>query len=270
MLGLPGPPRRQRAPAASDLQLRIEPVAQGVAEQVEAEHGERDGDAREDRDPRRALGVFRPAPQHQAPGRDRLLHAEAEKRQRRLEQDRLSDGRRHHHQIGREHIGHHVPHDDAGMAEAGCARGVDVGHLPHRQRARPHHPGAARDERYGDGHDHVERAGAEDRHHGQRQDDQRKGHQHVHDAHQDHIETAAEMRAGDPEDQSHRAADEGRDEADQQSRARAVHDTRIEVAAELVGAQPVGGAGCLERWRGNCWRSGRRPSPRRPGPPWRS
>ena len=39
----------------SALQFRIEPVAQAVAEQVEGEHGERDGDAGEHDHPRRGL-----------------------------------------------------------------------------------------------------------------------------------------------------------------------------------------------------------------------
>jgi hypothetical protein len=39
--------------AASAFHLRIEPITQAVAEHVEGEHGERDGEAREDDHPRR-------------------------------------------------------------------------------------------------------------------------------------------------------------------------------------------------------------------------
>src|SRR5713101_5710248 len=64
-------------------QLGVESIAQGVAEEADAEHGERDGEAREDRDPRRRGSVFLGAPlQHQAPGGGRLLHTEAEIRER--------------------------------------------------------------------------------------------------------------------------------------------------------------------------------------------
>ena len=77
-----------------------------------------------------------------------------------------------------------------------------IGRLAHGQRARAHHARAARDERDGDGDDHVLDAGAEDRHHRQRQDDERKRHQHVHDALEDQIEAAAEIGAGHAEDQA--------------------------------------------------------------------
>ena len=73
-------------------QLRIELVADGVAEQAEAEHREADGYPGEDRDPRRAFGIFlRATLQHEAPGGRRLLHAEAEIGQRCLAK---SPGRR--------------------------------------------------------------------------------------------------------------------------------------------------------------------------------
>ena len=64
---------------------RVEDVAQGVAEQVGAEHHEADGDAGEDHQPgRRAHVLGRRLRQHAAPGGMRLGHAEAEERQRRL------------------------------------------------------------------------------------------------------------------------------------------------------------------------------------------
>ncbi len=60
-------------------QFRVEGVAKGVTEQVEPEHREADGNAGPDRHPRRAFGVLLgPSLQHQAPGRGRFLHAEAE------------------------------------------------------------------------------------------------------------------------------------------------------------------------------------------------
>src|SRR5438445_116256 len=78
-------------------QPRIERVAQRIAEEVEPEHGEADGDARCDREPRRALEELHArAAEHETPRRRRLEHAEAEERQRRLEQDRLAEERGHH------------------------------------------------------------------------------------------------------------------------------------------------------------------------------
>src|SRR5215468_6042116 len=70
--------RRARAdtpPGAA--QAGVERVAQGVAQQVRAEHGEADGDAREQDQPRRLLRVLRGRHrQHAAPRRVRLGHAD--------------------------------------------------------------------------------------------------------------------------------------------------------------------------------------------------
>src|SRR5437763_16886404 len=71
-------------------QPRIERVAERIAEQIEGEHGEADRHARENGHPGRRLGELDGrAAQHEAPGRRRLLHAEAEERQRRLGENRL-------------------------------------------------------------------------------------------------------------------------------------------------------------------------------------
>src|SRR5271168_5593032 len=60
-------------------QFGVEGVTEGVAEEAEAEDGQRDREAREDRYPGGRRGVFLGAAlQHQAPGGDRLLDAEAE------------------------------------------------------------------------------------------------------------------------------------------------------------------------------------------------
>ena len=125
------------------------------------------------------------------------------------------------------------------MAEAQRPRRVDIRHLAHRQRACPHDPAAARHQRDGDGDDHVEHAGAEHRHHRQRQDDQREGHQHVEHALEDEVEPAAEIGRADAQHQADQAADDRGAEADDQRRARAVHQAREDVPAELVGAQQV-------------------------------
>src|SRR5690242_17621267 len=59
------------------LELGVEPVAQRIAEQVEGEDGERDGEAREEDHPRRlAVEIRGVARQHEAPGRLGLGDAE--------------------------------------------------------------------------------------------------------------------------------------------------------------------------------------------------
>ena len=73
------------------------------------------------------------------------------------------------------------------VAEAGGARGIHVGHLARRERARAHHARAARHHRRGDGEDHVARAGAEDRDHREGEDDHGKREEHVHHALHDEV-----------------------------------------------------------------------------------
>src|SRR5262249_10095399 len=73
-------------------QAWIERVTQRVAEEVEGEHGQADGETREDRHPGRLLGELHGgATKHEAPRRRRLGHAKAQERQRRLEQDGLPE-----------------------------------------------------------------------------------------------------------------------------------------------------------------------------------
>src|SRR5262252_252385 len=73
-------------------QFWVERVAQCVAEEAEAEDGERNRKTWKDRDPWRGRRVFLGAAlQHQPPGRGRLLHAEAEIGERSFGEDRLAD-----------------------------------------------------------------------------------------------------------------------------------------------------------------------------------
>ena len=74
-----------RRPASQVPLSGVEDVAQRVAEQVGAEHGETDGDAGEDHQPWRGAHVFGcRLRQHAAPRRMRLGDAETQERQARL------------------------------------------------------------------------------------------------------------------------------------------------------------------------------------------
>ena len=77
--------------ASSAAQLGVPGVAQRVAEEVEAQDGQADGQAGKDRQPRRLLHEGAAgAAEHQAPrGRGRL-GADAEEAQRGLDEDRVA------------------------------------------------------------------------------------------------------------------------------------------------------------------------------------
>src|SRR5438105_11135356 len=70
-------------------QRGVEGVAQAVAEQVEAEHGDEDGQAGEGGDPPRRGEELAAFHDHVAPARQRRLGAEAEVTQAGLDEDRL-------------------------------------------------------------------------------------------------------------------------------------------------------------------------------------
>ena len=123
------------------------------------------------------------------------------------------------------------------MAEAAGLRRIDIGDLADLERGRPHHPRASGHEGHDDRQDHVLRAGAEDRHHGQRHDDQRERHEDIHDALEDEVEQAAEIGAGNAQYEAEEAADGRGSKAHKQRRAGAVNDTGIDIAPEHVGAE---------------------------------
>src|SRR5262249_56228989 len=75
-------------------------------------------------------------------------------------------------------VGEYVPP----VTVSGGPRGVDIGHLADGESARADHTGTPRDDGNSDGDDDVYRTRAEDGDDSERQDDQREGHQHVHDA----------------------------------------------------------------------------------------
>jgi len=71
-------------PAVGLLQAGVEGVAEAVAEEVEAEHGDEDGEAWEERDPGVGLDERHVGFQVPAPARRRRLGAEPEEAERRL------------------------------------------------------------------------------------------------------------------------------------------------------------------------------------------
>src|SRR5213594_3028545 len=80
-------------------QAWVERVAQRVAEEVEREDRETDREPGEDRHPRRRLGELDGgSAQHEPPRGRRLRHPEAEKGERRLEEDCLPEVRGEHDQ----------------------------------------------------------------------------------------------------------------------------------------------------------------------------
>src|SRR5438093_2682641 len=233
------PPLQPSRPA----ETRIERVAKSVAEQVRSEHREADRDAREEHQPGRFLRVLGSGHrQHAAPGRIRLGHAEPEERQRGFGQDRAPELRRREHDERPHRVGQDVTKRDPEMPDAERPRRLDVLHLTDREHAGADDARRARDDRDRDRDHHVLHGWPERRRHDERQHQQREALEDVEDALGDEIALAPEVRREQADDAAEDRAGERRQHADDERDARAVHDAAIDVAPQVIAAQPVVGA----------------------------
>src|SRR4029450_5828800 len=124
-------PRETRAEARSS-QPGLEHIAQRVAQQVESQHDDEDGEAGEDPRPRPLRDVsLRGGREHPAPAGDVRRDADAEEAQRRLEDDGEAEIVGGQDQVDGQAVGHDVAHDDARRARADGPGGHDVFHLLH-------------------------------------------------------------------------------------------------------------------------------------------
>ena len=198
--------RKQAARAArASAEPGIERVAQGVAEEIGAQHGDDDGQpGKRDQPPRRAE-VLAALAQHAAPAGRRRLHAQAEEAERRLHDDQLRELEARDHQGGGDHVGGDVAEQDAAAAGAERHRHRDELARLHRQHRDAHqlgvdHPAAQHQ------HDHeVGDARAQQRHERDGEEQVRQRELRLHRAHDDRVDAAA----GPAADQAERDADGG-------------------------------------------------------------
>ena len=101
-----------------DLGARVERVAHAVAQHVEREHGEHDGEAGRDRHPGPRVEQALPVLDDRAPAGVRRLHADRQERERRFGQHAGREHQREEHDQGRDDVGQDV----ARRAGAGCSR----------------------------------------------------------------------------------------------------------------------------------------------------
>src|SRR2546430_1841334 len=186
-------------PMARSLDVRIEDVAQAVADQVEREYAHHDRDAGEHGDPRSGLEIRSPFVEHVSPRGRRRLGREAEVAERRLDQDRLRKRDRPLDHEGGHHVGQDVleRHRQARRAE-GPDR-LDVVFLALREHRRAHD---AREERRIDDRDRDDgavHAGAAHRGDAHRQEEAGDAEEDVHHAVDDVVPGTAEVPPGEPE-----------------------------------------------------------------------
>ena len=124
--------------------------------------------------------------------------------------------------------------------------GGDEVALADRQRLGACEAGVGRPGGDRDGDDRVLDPRPQRRHEGQCQDQAREGQEHVGDAHQHGVEPAAGIARDRADEQADRADDHHDQGHDGERDPRAPDDPGVDVAAELVRAQPVRGRGRLQ------------------------
>ena len=82
----------------------------------------------------------------------------------------------------------------------------------------------------------------QDTHYRDDQDQERKGHQDIDDAHKDGVQPAAQIAGGDADQTAEEERKQDRNEADLEVQARAEHDATPDVATEVVRPEQVPGA----------------------------
>src|SRR5581483_5130329 len=193
--------------------LRIECVAQTVADEVDAEHDRDDREAREHGQPPFLRIVLTVGDEDAERGRGRL-DPEPEERERRLDQDAGRDGKGARDDDGAERVRQDVPEHDARVAGAGRARRLDVFLLAQREEDAAHDAGDACPEEERDDDRHAPLAPlALERRDGQQHGEQRQRQHEVGQAHQQVVDQAAEV-AGD---RTQREPDDRAEECDEEA-----------------------------------------------------
>src|SRR2546422_11350985 len=100
----------------SQLHVGVEPVAQRVAHQVDGQGGHEDREAGEGGDPPRVEHVDASLAEHVAPGRRRRLHAQAQERQERFQDDHAGHLQRGDDDDHRDEVRQDLAEDEARVA----------------------------------------------------------------------------------------------------------------------------------------------------------
>ena len=217
-----------------------------VAEQVDGEHRDEDGQPGKGRQPPCRAQIEAPAVQHSPPGDHPRLHAESQEGERRLQDDHVGHGEDGHDDDGGEDIREHVPDHDPHVAGARGPRGLHEVAALDGQGLAPRQARVERPARHAERENDVPEPRPEHGHHRDGEQDGGHGELDVGDAHQHVVRPAAGVSGDQTDEHAHRARDAHRDHAHQERDARAEDEPAQDVAPDLVGAEQVREPGSLE------------------------
>ena len=218
-------------------------------------HRQHDGDGGKDDHVGRVEEMRAGVVQHHAPAGHGRRHAEAEKAERGfgkngsghadggLDHDRLND------------IRQNMARDDAQIGGSHGARGLDKftfadGQYLGPNQARVAHPAGNRE-----GENQVGHAGAEECDQGNGDEDSGQRHECIHDQNiQERVEPAAIKSSDGAEDHAEKQSDGDDRGGDEERDASSKNDSREDVAAQLIGAEPMAwrkaiAGGHVDGWR---------------------
>lgn len=237
----------QASESGFDAGVRIHEVAERVADEVERKHGQHDRGSREEHEMRRAEEVSAAVVEHGAPACGGRRNTESEKAHGGFSKDGASHPDCGLHDYRLNDVGKNVAREDTPVGGAESARGFDELALLDGQHLGADQAGVADPSADAERDDQIEDARAEKGHEGDGDENSGKRKECVH--HDDVEETVgiAAVIAGDgAEDQAEKERSGDHAAAYEHGDASAVDGAGEDVAAELVGAEPVGGAWRLQ------------------------
>src|SRR5215207_832252 len=228
-LGLrPSPPSPQGGgeyPRPSPPQPRIELVPDLIADEVDRDDEEDEGDARIDRDPvAPAHHVLEAVGDEHAEGGLRRRQAEAEERERRLERDRIGDLHRRDDDQRRQGVRQEVPEHDAPARKRRRGCRFDIILAPLGGGGAEGGAGEIGILRGDERRDELRLALPEERREHEREEDRRKRELEVDNAHDEHLEPPARIGRDDAERAADRERDAAGDKAHLERDAQSVED----------------------------------------------
>src|SRR5882672_4374255 len=234
----------------SDPKLRVQGVAEPVAEQVDAERGERQRRAGKRREPPRDVEEVAALRQHAAPRRRRRLDAEPEKADRRFGDDERRELQARQHNDGWRDVGEDVTEEQSPTTHAERRRRQNVVALLDRENLAAHDASIHDPPGRRKAQDRVAQTETDDGVDRHRQQDERKRELHFGDAHEHRRGPALDESRDEAEQSTEDRGEDHRAHADEERESRAVQDAREEITAELIGAEGMtGGAGRLQALR---------------------
>lgn len=215
-------------------------VGDALGQDVEAQHGDHDHQAREQRLPPVAEDhAFLGGGQDVAPRRGRLRNAQINEGQGRLEHDRVGDaqGGEHHNRGG--YVAHHMLVENPRGAGAGDDDRAHVVLAVLADDVRAHDAGDLRHVQDADGCDDAEHGLAENRDEHGGEGDARHGHEHVDDAHDDFRDPRAGHGRDRADERAQHQGEQDGQQADDERIPCAVEHAGHHVAPNVIGAEQV-------------------------------